>query len=403
MIVSEGFLECVSDGRITCHPGYLGGGDATHVTVTHEGSSMKLKADAVVVCTGYLPPTACIQPLMTPAPKSCETLYKAMWMADVPNAAVVGHVYGFVAVPPFAGLQAKFLARVVAGKEALPPSAEMKQWVASVEAKYTVTQRLTENQYFAEMRAAALGEEEMQRHPVGAGPPNSDKEDSTTTTNVSHPDESSKTMPMMADDTITTAAAEALVFLDESRSGAAKAAKALSSIALLVVGNGGMGVAEAFQTRLRPSERALLVTTEEEALSGPWKGADSSADLLICNGPLNEAAADVQFVREALRVLKPGGHAIVMLRGEAATAAGWTALFDEHERPAAGVGQKRWKLVHKTVPKPDAQGGDYRQFVFRVKPPAGVALHIRGAGGKVSVRARALLLSRMPRSAVQRT
>ena len=111
VIVSEGFLDCISDGLITCYPGYIGDSDATHVTVVNKPDApVTLECDAVIVCTGYLPPTARIAKTMTPSPESCETLYKSLWMADVPNAALIGHVYGFVAVPPFAGLQAKYAA-----------------------------------------------------------------------------------------------------------------------------------------------------------------------------------------------------------------------------------------------------------------------------------------------------
>ena len=77
---------------------------------------------------------------------------QSVWLPDAPNAAVVGHVYGFIAVPPFAGLQAKYLARVASGAATLPPPAEMRAWIAEVEAKYGVTQRLTENHYVAEVR-----------------------------------------------------------------------------------------------------------------------------------------------------------------------------------------------------------------------------------------------------------
>ena len=91
----------------------------------------RLRADAVVCCTGYVPPTSRLRAVMSPKPANCETLYKGLWMADVPQAALIGHVYGFVAVPPFAGLQAKYLARVVSGQEALPPRGREARRAAS--------------------------------------------------------------------------------------------------------------------------------------------------------------------------------------------------------------------------------------------------------------------------------
>lgn len=353
VIVSEGFLDCVSDGSITCYPGLLGTSDANHVTVTHPGEAdVTLAADAVVVCTGYAAPTQRIAKAMSPAPADCETLYKGLWMADVPNAALIGHVYGFVAVPPFAGLQAKYLARVVSGSQLLPPPAEMQQWVAAVRAKYAVTQRLTENVYFAELRAAALGEEAMAKAPVGPGPP------------IDKPIVSKPPLGQGTDDVITSAVEEALAMLDESRGGADSTGR--DDICVFVVGGQAEAVKTTFESKLRPAERARLKALTQPEVASAWAAQDGSMDLVIaCGAPLDSAenADAVSGVQEVSRVLVPGGHAVVMLTEGGAKASSWLTAIDEHERSAACAGGLR--LVHKTCPRALAGGGAYRHYVLR--------------------------------------
>ena len=423
VIVSEGFLECVSDGRVTCHPGYLGGSDASHVTVTCKGEKdVSLRCDAVVVCTGYEPPTGRIAKTMTPAPKSCETLYKALWMADVPNAALIGHVYGFVAVPPFAGLQAKYLARVVSGAEALPPREEMLSWVATYESKYTVTQRLTENPYFRELRQAALGGALGAKAPeIGAGPPPESlpspkpaprpRRRVAPRARARHPAKALTAAGVAAaaagvalasgavgltifgaaaltvrkaagggggggDDTIVTAAGEALTYLAEARGREIGG----GGIHALVVGGGDATAASdaklagVIADQLRPAERSRFThaAVAYDASGAAWGGvAAASADLVICNGPLSGAAPSAPCVAAVIRALKPGGHAVLMLDETCAHRAGWLALFDARE----AASPYEWRMMHKTWPRPKNGGGGsgatYRQFVYRRAPARG--------------------------------
>lgn len=414
VIVSEGFLDCVSDGKITCYPGYLGTSTKDSVTVVHKGQKdVRLKADAVVVCTGYHPPTGRIAAAMKPSPKDCETLWKGLWMPDVPNAALIGHVYGFVAVPPFAGMQAKFLARVVSGSEPLPPLEDMQRWVADVEDRYTVTQRLTENQYFAELRGANLGRDAFQQAPVGPGPPPEPPKPSlaraakpmvvaaaaalaastvVTAALGASPRSGTAvataaaaavlaasivaggraTLPAkvlrLADDSVAVAAGEALTFLDESQNGDELGGRDLTGeIRVLAVGSRGADVQAALEARLRSSERARVRNFGPvPSVDGPWVGVPSrSMDLVICNGELGAAAPSASFATEALRVLRPGGHAVVMLLEGTPSTAQWLGLFDAHEKPSAKGGQ--WRLVHKTAPRAHAKGGAYRQYVYRAR------------------------------------
>ena len=378
VIVSEGFLDCVADGRIRTLPGYLGGADATHVTVTHAGcADVRLRADAVIVATGYTPPTRAIAPVTTPAPADCETLYKGLWMADVPQAALIGHVYGFVAVPPFAGLQAKYLARVVRGAEPLPPRDEMLAWVAQVKERFLVTQRLTENDYFRELRAAALGEALVASAPSGAGPPTESIDGLSATPPVA------VTGADAATALVATAAGEALAYIDCFWREAS--AWAGGSAHCLAVGAGSVAVANAIAKRLcgdldedskaatTTMKGSTLTTQHVAATIGHWAAAaDKSADLLVCHGGLDATPADAQFVEETLRVLKPGGHAVLLLREASDTAAAWRALLDSFERPstasaADAAPRHRWRLVHKTAPLPHPEAGTCRVYVFRAR------------------------------------
>ena len=358
VIVSEGFLDCVSDGQITCVPGYLGRADATHVTVVYEGKpDVTLRADAVVVCTGYASPTQRIAPVMRPEPRDCDTLYKGLWMPDAPNAALIGHVFGFVSVPPFAGMQAKYLARVVSGAETLPSLEAMREWVSAVVDRFQVTQRLTENDYFRELRVAALGDDAQ---PVGAGPPEKDTDEGAT-----------QRGPI--DDLIATAAGEALTFLDESRACAVSGRagdETGGAIGLLAIGCESLSVVEALEAALRPKERESVRRSSVAAVQGPWTTvADHSMDLVLCQNALNDAVVDAGFVEEVLRVLKPRGHAVFTLMEGSDAAASWHQLFDKFEQPDAASGRHRWRLVHKTAAKALERGGQARCFVFRSPLP----------------------------------
>ena len=377
VIVSEGFLDCVSNGSITCYPGYLGetkrlGG--THVTVRRSDGEpdVTLRCDAVVVCTGYEAPTKRIAKTMTPSPADCETLYMGTWIADVPNCALVGHVYGFVSVPPFAGLQARYLARVVAGHEALPSKDAMLKWVSEIKERYQVTQRLTENPYFRELRAANLGVAAAELAPAGAGPP---ERTSAAATGCRVDD---------GETAIALAAGEALTYLDEARlaGGLGSAgvrefeSTIVGEIGLLAVGASSGPVADALAARLRPTERARLRTAHQPDLAHyPWgMAADRTIDLVLCQSALHGATPDERFVIEMLRVLKPGAHAVLTLREDEPNRGAWLDIFATFERPGGSGGKgdgngtkrpPRWRMVHKTAPHADAALGGYRVFVFR--------------------------------------
>ena len=227
---------------------------------------------------------------MQPAPKDCETLYKGLWMPDVPNAAVIGHVYGFVAVPPFAGIQAKYLGRVVSGGETLPSLEEMQVWVADVVDRFKVTQRLTENSYFRELRLAALGADAPAS---GAGPP----ADLTQSLD--------KKPAVVTGDLVATAAGEALTFLDEMRGGAGRGGE----ISLLTVGLASSAVATAIVDRLRPEERNVVRLENSENVTGSWAAvATSSVDLVLCHDALHDAVRCLVLANSPLLIPVPQPH-----------------------------------------------------------------------------------------------
>ena len=227
----------------------------------------------------------------------------------------------------------------------------MQRWVAEKREQYTVTQRLTENQYFAELRAAALGDA-FATAPVGPGPPE-------------HA-EATRPIPKAHEvaDVVSSAVEEALAMLDEARGGAANTGAA--DIRVLGVGPGADAVLGALSARLRPSEQRRLKAAVQPEPAVVWAAATSSNDLVLAVGGGLDVAHR-SFICEALRVLAPGGHMVMLLREGAASGAEWLALLDEHERTsrskAAATGGLR--LVHKTCPRPLADGGAYRLYVLR--------------------------------------
>lgn len=370
VIVSEGFLDAMADGSIVAHPGYITAATADTVTVNEPGEPERtLRADAVIVCTGYVPPHPRAASILTPKPRSAEAMYMSMWLDDVPHAAIVGHVYGFVAVPPIAAAQAKYMARVVSGRATLPPQAEMRAWVDRVEASQAVTQRLADNALFAEVTAAYLGDDAGWSSLTAKKANGTARGGDRGTNGVAGLSTgAAPTLPEAATrDMATSCVDEALSFWPEG--GAPVAVLELGA------GAGGGALAPLIAARLRDDERrvttftglglpgggALYSALHEVSLGGSWPVTDGSIDVLLSNGGLNDLPPSGTIVASLVRVLKPGGHAVLMLREDAAGP--WLSLCAQRERPTCS--DRRWRLMHKTRPLEPASAHRYRQYVFR--------------------------------------
>lgn len=405
IIVSEKFLDCVADGTVRVVPGVLSNADLDTVTVSHEGEQdVTLHADAVITCTGYEPPQPRLARLITPAPPTCEKLFHTMWSPGVPNAALLGLGYGFVAVPVFAALQAEYLARVASGAAALPSPDEMTAWL---NAHHGSTQLLTDNAYVAALTAVATGKE------LGAGgglygvtanvatalapahaasTPELSEEGAVLAGSAFKSEEPEDTYAKwaatydvdsanMGFDSPHTSAAQTLAFWPRAKEAGGAPVTALD------IGCGTGDLVERLLGSLTPAEAAgttflgfdlsapMLSIAEkrgryaqlrQQSCGVAWPYADASVDIAFCNGVLiyvQGGEAREMVVSELTRVLKPGGHAVLMIRED--NIHEWRPAIDHAESSV-----RQLRLVHTTTPRnnfPNKPVGEeiyYRQYVF---------------------------------------
>jgi len=400
IIVSELFIECVISGAIKVVPGHLSGAAERSVTVSHGGSAdVLLQADAVIACTGYEAPLPRIGGLMSPAPQT-DKLYHTMWSPEVPNAAFLGLGYGFVAVPALVGLQATYLARVATGVAALPDEAGMRQWITRHQGS---TQVLTDNVYVSELTAAATGRLGSMCEAVKASlqsmdvnPLNDVERSKAKTSNVGAELSGSRSRSSEPGDMYEQWAAtyeedSAALGFDSPKSCVDEVLSFWpreGPVHALDIGCGTGDLVRRLKGKLTSQEVAstsffgfdlsdkmldvaresdLYIDLRQQSCTEPWPFPDASMDIAFCNSVLNYVKSGLQdcVVEEILRVLKPGGHAIVMIQED--NVKQWRPALDAAEAPSA----KKWRMVHSTAPRnnlPQRADGEvilYRQYVFQ--------------------------------------
>jgi len=114
-------------------------------------------------------------------------------------------------------------------------------------------------------------------------------------------------------------------------------------------------------------KRGNYAQLHRQSCSEVWPYADASIDIAFCNGVLiyvqNGKEREV-VISELARVLKPGGHAVLMIRED--NIAQWHPIIDHAEAKAQLL-----RLVHTTAPRnnfPNKPFGEeiyYRQYVFQ--------------------------------------
>jgi dimethylaniline monooxygenase (N-oxide forming) len=116
---TEGFLEAVVDGRCELKPAVR---QVTPDGVVFEDGTCA-RVDAIVFCTGFEPAGA---PFLAEQVR-LDRLYRSCFAPEVGSSlAFVGFVRPPIgAIPPMAEMQARYVARVLAGRLALPAPAEM--------------------------------------------------------------------------------------------------------------------------------------------------------------------------------------------------------------------------------------------------------------------------------------
>jgi len=122
----------------------LGSGDATAKAdvaellgdrVRFEDGSVE-QVDVIVYATGYNISFPFFDPGFISAPDNRLSLYKRMFKPGMPDLVFVGLGQAIPTIFPFAELQAKLMARYLAGVWALPGEAEMRRTIAADEAKH---------------------------------------------------------------------------------------------------------------------------------------------------------------------------------------------------------------------------------------------------------------------------
>jgi len=122
----------------------LGSGDATAKAdvaellgdrVRFEDGSVE-QVDVIVYATGYNISFPFFDAGFISAPDNRLSLYKRMFKPGMPDLVFVGLGQAIPTIFPFAELQAKLMARYLAGAWALPGEAEMRRTIAADEAKH---------------------------------------------------------------------------------------------------------------------------------------------------------------------------------------------------------------------------------------------------------------------------
>jgi dimethylaniline monooxygenase (N-oxide forming) len=389
------------------------------------GNTHTLKVDDIIMCTGYTPPLERYQEIMVPAPQEAQ-FFHGMWSPDVPRAAFLGIGHGFYAAPRLAHLQAEYLSRVVAADmivdaQNLPPADEMRAWIERVSETNVMhsTQCMTDNTYFRAVADAALpGYDPTTYDELGgqvgcfaAAPA------AATTHSVESPTESLRASSPQNMSSVGKIIMEAS-FKDASPEGVySKWAKTYDEdsfdhlqfsspqscrsyalswwptqgsgeeqrvVRVLDAGCGTGALAKLIKDSLTPQEientefHGTDLTKEMldiAAASGNYTSLSKASmeerwpvdagdhfDLVLCNGVMIYVKPSAFVVSEYIRVTKPGGKCVIMIRED--NIGDWQGHLNAAEEAGS------WRLVDRSEPMDNFPGGKeeilYRIYVFEV-------------------------------------
>lgn len=419
IIVSEAFNDAVAQGRVRVVAGTVQAATDDTVLVDNAAKDV-LRADDIILCTGYAPPLPRIQAIVKPAPSSME-MFQTMWSPQVRNAAFLGFGYGFVAISKLAEVQARLLAAVASNQLTLASPDEMRAWIAANGPSNILrtTQCLTDNKYFAQLtapldalEAAAMRALEVSTQlnfnvaPVSPvlriqaraySVVRSDIEQSDSA-GLSAVGDDLNAVAFKSDDPYATYSKWAEDY-DRDSFDVLKFDSPYSCrdhilaywpenignarIQLLDVGCGTGAIARLVSDALGESDRANVDfhgidltqqmlnvaqrlgyydTLRQWSVSNlPWPVHDDSKDMAACNGVLIYVPPDVNVLNEFIRVVKPGGHIVLMFRND--NISDWQPHIDFLERNG------KWKLVEVSESRdnfPGSPKADEKPVMYRM-------------------------------------
>uniref|UniRef100_A0A7S3NFE2 Methyltransferase type 11 domain-containing protein n=1 Tax=Aureoumbra lagunensis TaxID=44058 RepID=A0A7S3NFE2_9STRA len=420
IIVSEAFNDALLAGKIRVIAASIIGAEpnALHVKEASPSKDIKIPATDLIICTGYTPPLPRLSNLMQPKPTSTD-FYDTMWAPECPNAAFLGLGFGFISISLLCDLQAKRLAQVATGSVSLPSVTEMNAWISSVKAKNLMgtTQCLTDNKYFSQLFGGINQQSSTITAAIKTPLTTSSRQQLNTSvrqfSTQATPDESKlssvgqeiNSSRFSSEDPSKAYAAWAETYDDDSF----EVLKFDSPYTtrdyvlaywpttqeknirtqILDVGCGTGAVARLVHDELphattqRSDWHGLDLTPEMLAVAKrrgqyntlrqwsitdtPWPVPENAFDLAPCNGVLMYVKPQLSVFAEFCRAVKPGGHAILMIRDDNIDA--WQPHMDELER------QRAWRLIEVSEPRDNFPGRDdneppimYRIYVLRILP-----------------------------------
>ncbi len=126
MTPGTGLLAAIQAGQITVRPGIarLEGRAAVFADGT------RAPVDAILYCTGYQLSLPYLRAGQVEISDNRPLLYKHVFAPDLPGLAFVGYFQTNGPIPPLAEMQARWVARVWAGRAGLPPPEEQRADIA---------------------------------------------------------------------------------------------------------------------------------------------------------------------------------------------------------------------------------------------------------------------------------
>jgi dimethylaniline monooxygenase (N-oxide forming) len=126
MTPGTGLLAAIQAGKITVHPG-IARLEARGAEFT---DGTRAPVDAILYCTGYQLSLPYLQAGLVEVSDNRPLLYKHVFAPGHPGLAFVGYFQTTGPIPPLAEMQARWVARVWAGRAALPPAEAQRADIA---------------------------------------------------------------------------------------------------------------------------------------------------------------------------------------------------------------------------------------------------------------------------------
>ena len=127
MTPGTSLLAAIQAGKIRVRPGIAR--LEPQAAVFTDGA--RAEVDAILYCTGYRVSLPYLQPGLVEVSDNRPLLYKHVFAPGQPGLAFIGYFQTTGPIPPLAEMQARWLARVWAGRATLPPEAAQRSEIAA--------------------------------------------------------------------------------------------------------------------------------------------------------------------------------------------------------------------------------------------------------------------------------